>query len=175
MARAALLLALAATTASPHPATRPPPAAVTWVSGPVAPNDTVLLWGTGQARSELGEGLEEVAVHLARAIARDGEGASRLVTVRVEGAPDEAGAAQVARTIATHRCHGWRPVRQAYRSSTAHSTVTLSVGQQQPAALAASCLARAAREFEPRARARTAVHSVIYIYTQVPGTSTTIT
>eukprot|EP01045_Picozoa_sp_COSAG04_P012210 COSAG04_NODE_815_length_10088_cov_12.515667_1_plen_147_part_10 len=44
MARAALLLALAATTASPHPAT-PPGAAVTWASGPVGPNDTVLLTG----------------------------------------------------------------------------------------------------------------------------------
>ncbi len=73
----------------------------TTVDGDTSPNDTVLLWGTGQARSRLAEGLEEVAVHLARAIARDGEGASRLVTVRVEGAPDEASAAQVARTIAT--------------------------------------------------------------------------
>ena len=45
MARAAPLLALAATTASPHPAARPPAAAVTWASGPAAPNDTVLLTG----------------------------------------------------------------------------------------------------------------------------------
>ena len=33
--------------------------------------------------------------------AADGEGATRLVTVQVQGAPSEAAAAQVARTIAT--------------------------------------------------------------------------
>jgi len=73
----------------------------TTVDGDTSPNDTVLLWGTGAADVEVAADLERAAVHLAREIARDGEGASRLVTVRVEGAPDEEAAARVARVIAT--------------------------------------------------------------------------
>jgi glutamate N-acetyltransferase/amino-acid N-acetyltransferase len=45
--------------------------------------------------------LLEVSQELCRAIATDGEGATRLVTVQVKGAPDEEVAAHVARTIAT--------------------------------------------------------------------------
>jgi glutamate N-acetyltransferase/amino-acid N-acetyltransferase len=40
-----------------------------------------------------------VAQHLARAIARDGEGATCLIAVRVEGAAEEAGARAIARTV----------------------------------------------------------------------------
>ncbi|MFH1003176.1 MAG: bifunctional ornithine acetyltransferase/N-acetylglutamate synthase, partial [Chloroflexota bacterium] len=43
--------------------------------------------------------LEQVCIHLARAIARDGEGATRLIEVTVSGAPDTTAARQVARTI----------------------------------------------------------------------------
>lgn len=46
-------------------------------------------------------GVAGVAKGLARDIARDGEGASRLVTIEVRGAPDEAAAVQVGGTIAT--------------------------------------------------------------------------
>jgi glutamate N-acetyltransferase/amino-acid N-acetyltransferase len=42
-----------------------------------------------------------VSCELCRAIATDGEGATRLVTVQVTGAPSEEEAAVVARTIAT--------------------------------------------------------------------------
>jgi glutamate N-acetyltransferase/amino-acid N-acetyltransferase len=44
--------------------------------------------------------LTEVCVHLAREIARDGEGATKLVTVRVQGAETDADAKKVAKTIA---------------------------------------------------------------------------
>ena len=74
----------------------------TTVDGDTSPNDTVLLMGSGQAARGLDEGaVTGVAQRLARAIAADGEGATRLVTIRVAGAPDEAAAAQVGRTIAT--------------------------------------------------------------------------
>jgi glutamate N-acetyltransferase / amino-acid N-acetyltransferase len=43
----------------------------------------------------------EVSQELCRTIAADGEGATRLVTVQVRGAPDDLAAAQAARTIAT--------------------------------------------------------------------------
>ena len=43
--------------------------------------------------------VEEVALSLAKEIARDGEGATRLVEVVVEGARDEEGAAALARSI----------------------------------------------------------------------------
>jgi glutamate N-acetyltransferase/amino-acid N-acetyltransferase len=87
------------------------------VDGDTSPNDTVILWCSGAAlrapslrptapwngvQSELLErSLLEVSQELCRAIAADGEGATRLVTVQVRGAPTEVAAAQVARTIAT--------------------------------------------------------------------------
>ena len=74
------------------------------VDGDTSPNDTVLLLGTGRAtvgEEALEEALTGVAVDLSRAIARDGEGATRLVTVRVLGAPDRPAAVRVGRTIAT--------------------------------------------------------------------------
>jgi glutamate N-acetyltransferase/amino-acid N-acetyltransferase len=46
------------------------------------------------------EALTAVCVRLAREIARDGEGATKLVTVRVTGGPDGDGAKRVAKTIA---------------------------------------------------------------------------
>ena len=41
-----------------------------------------------------------VMLHLAKAIARDGEGATKLVEIRVTGAPSDSGARSVAKTIA---------------------------------------------------------------------------
>jgi glutamate N-acetyltransferase/amino-acid N-acetyltransferase len=46
------------------------------------------------------EALTQVCIHLAKEVARDGEGATKLVTVRVTGGPDIAGARRVARSIA---------------------------------------------------------------------------
>ena len=75
----------------------------TTVDGDTSPNDSVLLWGSGGTGQdpELSAPLTEVARGLARHIAADGEGASRLITIRVEGAPDREAAARVGRSIAT--------------------------------------------------------------------------
>ncbi|MDX2284050.1 MAG: bifunctional glutamate N-acetyltransferase/amino-acid acetyltransferase ArgJ [Bacteroidia bacterium] len=43
--------------------------------------------------------LTDVCVHLAKEVARDGEGATKLVTVRVSGGPDVVGARRVAKSI----------------------------------------------------------------------------
>jgi glutamate N-acetyltransferase/amino-acid N-acetyltransferase len=80
------------------------------VDGDTSTNDAVFLLANGAAgvgveteedRERFEVAVTAVAVHLARAIVEDGEGASRFVTIRVTGAPTEPQAAQVARTIAT--------------------------------------------------------------------------
>ncbi len=77
------------------------------VDGDTSPNDTVVLWSSRDAPngsssdSALARSVLAVSRELCRAIAADGEGATRLVTVHVAGAPSEEAAAQVARTIAT--------------------------------------------------------------------------
>jgi len=74
-------------------------------------NDMVFLFANGKAGGDtIQEGssraalfqqaLDEVCVHLAKAIARDGEGATRRIEVIVRGAASEAEARQAARTIA---------------------------------------------------------------------------
>jgi glutamate N-acetyltransferase / amino-acid N-acetyltransferase len=81
------------------------------VDGDTSTNDTLLALANGQSRTpaitEMGaeaEKLEamltEVCIRLAKAIARDGEGATCLVEVQVSGAPDDEGARLIARTIA---------------------------------------------------------------------------
>ncbi|MBE9179689.1 bifunctional ornithine acetyltransferase/N-acetylglutamate synthase [Oculatella sp. LEGE 06141] len=81
------------------------------VDGDTSTNDTLLALANGQSRTpaitEMGteaEKLEamltEVCIRLAKAIARDGEGATCLIEVQVTGAPDDASARQIARTIA---------------------------------------------------------------------------
>jgi glutamate N-acetyltransferase/amino-acid N-acetyltransferase len=50
-------------------------------------------------RDDLARGIEAVCRDLAIQIARDGEGATKLLKVTVRGAPDEEAAAAVARTI----------------------------------------------------------------------------
>lgn len=57
--------------------------------------------GEGMERDQLRDGLREVCRELARAIASDGEGATRLVTVRVSGARDARDARRAGRAIAT--------------------------------------------------------------------------
>ena len=74
------------------------------VDGDTSTNDTVLAFAAGEPLSPehfeaLEAGLTAVSQHLARAIARDGEGATCLIEVRVEGAADEAGARAIARTV----------------------------------------------------------------------------
>ena len=79
------------------------------VDGDTSPNDTVLLWSS-RAQAAAGNEAQEdtlertvldVAQELCRTIAADGEGATRLMTVQVTGAPSEEAASVVARTIAT--------------------------------------------------------------------------
>jgi glutamate N-acetyltransferase/amino-acid N-acetyltransferase len=74
------------------------------VDGDTSTNDTFLAFAAGEPLSPelydaLEAGLTAVSQHLAQAIARDGEGATCLIEVRVEGAADDAGARAIARTI----------------------------------------------------------------------------
>ena len=74
------------------------------VDGDTSTNDTVLAFAAGDPLAEphhsaLEEGLIEAMQQLAQAIARDGEGATCLMEVQVQGAVDEASALQVARTV----------------------------------------------------------------------------
>jgi glutamate N-acetyltransferase/amino-acid N-acetyltransferase len=74
------------------------------VDGDTSTNDTYLAFAAGEPLSPehfdaLEVGLTAVSQHLAKAIARDGEGATCLIEVLVEGAADDAGARAIARTI----------------------------------------------------------------------------
>jgi glutamate N-acetyltransferase/amino-acid N-acetyltransferase len=78
------------------------------VDGDTSPNDTMLVWSSRVASTNpspsdelLARALLDVSQELCRAIAADGEGATRLMTVQVLGAPSEEAASHVARTIAT--------------------------------------------------------------------------
>lgn len=73
------------------------------VDGDTSTNDMAIVFSTGRVAcevSDLQRALTEVCVSLAKQIARDGEGATKLMTVRVTGAasPEEARAA--AKTVA---------------------------------------------------------------------------
>ncbi len=67
-------------------------------------NDTFLLVATGRSGTDV-EGVRatvtDVAGHLAWLIARDGEGATKVTTIRVTGARDAAAAKDVAATVAS--------------------------------------------------------------------------
>jgi len=74
------------------------------VDGDTSTNDTFLAFAAGEplpetAFDELEQGVTLVAQHLARAIARDGEGATCLIEVDVEGAASEPDALRMARTV----------------------------------------------------------------------------
>ena len=81
------------------------------VDGDTSTNDSLIALANGQSRTpaitELGAESEKleamltaVCQHLAKAIARDGEGATCLIEVEVTGAHDELSARQIAKTIA---------------------------------------------------------------------------
>jgi glutamate N-acetyltransferase / amino-acid N-acetyltransferase len=71
------------------------------VDGQMSTNDTVLLQATGASGEPLPEGLlDAVLRQLAIEIVADGEGATRVGRVRVEGAASAAEAERVARAIA---------------------------------------------------------------------------
>jgi glutamate N-acetyltransferase/amino-acid N-acetyltransferase len=80
------------------------------VDGDTSPNDMVLLMANGAAQNEpltqdspdypaFEEAVEAVMRELAKEIARDGEGATKLVEVVVEEARDEASAAALAKAV----------------------------------------------------------------------------
>ncbi|HME10808.1 MAG TPA: bifunctional glutamate N-acetyltransferase/amino-acid acetyltransferase ArgJ [Bryobacteraceae bacterium] len=78
------------------------------VDGDTSTNDTLLLLANGASQIKpsakelkvVEEVLAWVMEDLAEQIARDGEGARKLITIRVAGAPDDAAADKIARTIA---------------------------------------------------------------------------
>ena len=82
------------------------------VDGDTSTSDTVLLFATGQAAnpsvSAAGDGrlrgfrraLDEIMTDLAQQVVRDGEGASKFVTVTVSGAASRAAARRIALSIA---------------------------------------------------------------------------
>jgi glutamate N-acetyltransferase/amino-acid N-acetyltransferase len=78
------------------------------VDGDTSTNDTLLLLANGASgvrpdpkeMPRFEEAVGEVMTELAKAIARDGEGAKKLVTIHVSGASSDAAAARMARAIA---------------------------------------------------------------------------
>ncbi len=79
------------------------------VDGDTSTNDTVLLMANGAAGVKIvpntsdaeifAAALQDLMEQLAREIVMDGEGATKFVTIRVDGAPDEAAARACAKTV----------------------------------------------------------------------------
>ena len=80
------------------------------IDGDTSPNDTILLMANGLAGNTVirqntaqaavfQETLNHTCIHLAKAIARDGEGASKLIEVTISSAANTADARSAARTI----------------------------------------------------------------------------
>ena len=80
------------------------------VDGDTSPSDTVLIMANGRAENEpisqgsgqadtFQQALDQVCIYLAKSIARDGEGATKLIEVTVDGAVNMAEARQAARTV----------------------------------------------------------------------------
>jgi glutamate N-acetyltransferase/amino-acid N-acetyltransferase len=78
------------------------------VDGDTSTNDTMLLLANGASgiqpaekeRAKIQEALSEVMESLAQQIVRDGEGARKLITIEVSGAPGDEAAERIARSIA---------------------------------------------------------------------------
>lgn len=77
------------------------------VEGHTSTNDTVLLFANGHgpplqgaSLTEFAATVEDVCVELAKAIARDAEGAQHLITLHVEGCRSDSDAVRMAKTIA---------------------------------------------------------------------------
>ena len=80
------------------------------IDSDTSPSDTALLFANGAGggerisaggllAAEFAEALEALCIHLAKEMARDGEGATRLVEFRVTGAANEAEAAGLVRLL----------------------------------------------------------------------------
>ena len=82
------------------------------VDGDTSTNDALMLISTGQsglpevksadseAYTVLLDAISEVAIYLAQAIVRDGEGATKFITIRIEGGNDEEECKRIAYAIA---------------------------------------------------------------------------
>ena len=80
------------------------------VDGDQSTNDSFMLIATGKANNprslsakeweQIEAGLQKVAFHLAESIVRDGEGATRLLRIRVEGGKDKENCKLVANAVA---------------------------------------------------------------------------
>ncbi|MES2206247.1 MAG: bifunctional glutamate N-acetyltransferase/amino-acid acetyltransferase ArgJ [Pseudomonadota bacterium] len=82
------------------------------VDGDTSTNDSFILMSTGAAQIEVISSdkdpraaevfavLESLSIHLAQAIIRDGEGATKFITISVEGANDSQEAVKIAKSIA---------------------------------------------------------------------------
>lgn len=83
------------------------------IDGDTSTNDTLAVFANGAAGNDpitstsgaefaaFTKALTEVCQELAIAVARDGEGARKLITIRVRHAPSERDAAKIAETVAT--------------------------------------------------------------------------
>ncbi len=80
------------------------------VDGDTSTNDTAFLLANGASgailsspadRAKFSKALEGVCIDLAKQMAKDGEGASKFLEIRVEGARSEADAQRMAMTVAT--------------------------------------------------------------------------
>lgn len=72
------------------------------VDGDTSPNDTLFLLGGTDPEGPADErALLDVSCSLARQLAGDGEGATRLITIEVRGCAEQRDAAHIGRTIAT--------------------------------------------------------------------------
>jgi glutamate N-acetyltransferase/amino-acid N-acetyltransferase len=80
------------------------------IDGDTSPNDSVIVMANGLAGNiqikggtsegdDFGSALETVCITLAKLIAKDGEGATKLIEVTVEGAPTEGQARTGARAV----------------------------------------------------------------------------
>src|SRR4030043_267489 len=79
------------------------------IDGDTSPSDCAVLLANGLAGNKpvdfddgdaFQEALNTVCTHLAKSVARDGEGAAKLIEVTVEGAEDRVWARQAARAVA---------------------------------------------------------------------------
>jgi glutamate N-acetyltransferase/amino-acid N-acetyltransferase len=82
------------------------------VDGDTSTNDMILVMANGQAGNQsienenadyaiFAEALENLCIKLAKAMAKDGEGATKLLTVSVKGAANEADAETLAKSVAS--------------------------------------------------------------------------
>jgi glutamate N-acetyltransferase/amino-acid N-acetyltransferase len=80
------------------------------IDGDTSPSDCTILLANGLAGNKpvdfddgdaFQEALNAICTHLAKSVARDGEGAAKLIDVTVEGAEDRVWARQAARAVAS--------------------------------------------------------------------------